>query len=101
MSTKKTPQRSTIASAITSASSQPTAAAPITPIDAMPGSAFLRESQLVKKPGNDAPIIPVSPATLWRWVRLGKFPKPMKVGPNTTAWRVADVRQWLQAQAQA
>lgn len=96
MSTKTTPQRGTIASA-----SQPTAAAPITPIDAMPGSAFLRESQLVKKPGNDAPIIPVSPATLWRWVRSGKFPKPMKVGPNTTAWRVADVRQWLQAQAQA
>lgn len=100
MSTKTTPQRSAIASAITSAS-QPTAAAPITPFDAMPDSALLRESQLVKKPGNDAPIIPVSPATLWRWVRSGKFPKPMKVGPNTTAWRVADVRQWLQAQVAA
>ena len=100
MSTKTTPQRGTIASVITSAS-QPTAAAPITPIDAMPGSAFLRESQLVKKPGNDAPIIPVSPATLWRWVRSGKFPKPMKVGPNTTAWRVADVRAWLAVQSEA
>ena len=74
---------------------------PITRFDEMPDSALVRESQLVKKPNNPAPVVPVSAATLWRWVRLGKFPKPMKVGPNTTAWRVADVRQWLQAQAQA
>lgn len=101
MSTKTTPQRSTIASAITSASSQPTAAAPITPIDAMPDSALLRESQLVKKPNNPAPVLPISAATLWRWVKTGKFPPPLKIGKNTTAWRVADVRQWLQAQVAA
>ena len=75
----------------------------ITPIafDEMPDSALLRESQLVKNLNNPAPIIPVSPATLWRWVRSGKFPKPMKVGPNTTAWRAGDVRAWLRAQTEA
>ncbi len=29
---------------------------------------------------------PVSPATLWRWVKQGKFPPPFKLGPNTTVW---------------
>ena len=40
-------------------------------------------------------------ATLWRWVRLGRFPAPLKIGPNISAWRVSDVRAWLQAQAAA
>lgn len=100
MPTKTNPQRSAIASAVTSIN-QPTAAAPITQIDALPDSALLREAQLVKKPGNDAPIIPVSPSTLWRWVRTGQFPAPLKIGPNITAWRVADVRAWMQSQAAA
>ncbi len=100
MSSKKAPQRSTSTSAATSIN-QPTASAPITPFDAMPDSALLRESQLVKKPNNPAPVVPVSAATLWRWVRLGRFPAPLKIGPNISAWRVSDVRAWLQAQAAA
>lgn len=100
MSPKANPQRSTIASAVTSASPFPVAAT-ITPFDQLPDSALLRESQLVKKPNNPAPVIPISPATLWRWVRLGRFPAPQKIGQNITAWRVADVRAWMQAQAAA
>jgi prophage regulatory protein len=41
-------------------------------------------------------IIPVSHATLWRWVRDGKFPKAVKLSTGITAWRVEDVRVWLQ-----
>ena len=100
MSTKTTPQRSAIASAVTSASPFPVAAT-ITPFDQLPDSALLREAQLVKKPDNPAPVVPVSASTLWRWVRLGRFPAPLKIGPNISAWRVSDVRAWLQAQAAA
>lgn len=25
----------------------------------------------------------------------GKFPKPYKIGPRTTGWRVEEVRQWM------
>lgn len=67
--------------------------------DALPDSAYLRESQLVQKPGNPAPLIPASASTLWRWVKQGTFPAPRKIGPKVTAWRVGDVRAWLQQQA--
>ena len=32
------------------------------------------------------PIIPVSRSTWWNGVRSGKYPKPVKLGPRTTAW---------------
>lgn len=43
-----------------------------------------------------APLVPISRSTLWEWVKEGKFPKPVKLGPKTTGWRVADVRDWLE-----
>jgi len=39
-----------------------------------------------------APIIPVSRSTWLNGVRSGKFPKPVKLGPRTTVWRVEDIR---------
>lgn len=39
----------------------------------------------------DGPI-PVSKSTWWAGVRSGRFPKPMKLGPRTTAWRAEDIR---------
>lgn len=96
MPAKTNPQRS----AITGASPAPIAAT-IPAFDQLPDTAFLREAQLVKKPNNPAPVVPVSASTLWRWVRTGQFPAPLKIGPNITAWRVADVRAWMQAQAMA
>jgi prophage regulatory protein len=40
--------------------------------------------------------IPASPATIWRWVRAGRFPKPVKLGPGVTAWRGADLIAFIQ-----
>jgi prophage regulatory protein len=31
-------------------------------------------------------ILPVSPATWWRWVREKKAPAPFKLGPSVTVW---------------
>lgn len=56
-----------------------------------PESCFLREAQLVPH------MIPVSPATLWRWVREGAFPKPVRLSSRVTAWRVEDVQAWMQS----
>lgn len=36
--------------------------------------------------------IPVSKSTWWAGVRSGRFPKPLKLGPRTTVWKVEDVR---------
>ena len=71
--------------------------------DALPDSAFIRESQLVqspKRPGTPAPL-PFSAPTLWRKVRAGTFPKPIKLSERVTAWNVGTVRAWMTAQATA
>ncbi len=39
-------------------------------------------------------------ATIWRWVREGRYPSPIKLG-NLTRWSVSDVESWEQAQREA
>lgn len=39
-------------------------------------------------------FLEVSRQTIWRWVREGKFPAPIKLGPNCTRWRLSDVQAW-------
>lgn len=56
----------------------------------LPTTGYVRESKLVPH------ILPVSRATLWRMVKADKFPKPIKLSSRITAWRVEDVRAWLQ-----
>jgi len=68
--------------------------------DALPNSAFIRESQLVqsaKRPDSTAPL-PFSAPTLWRLVAKGQFPKPIKLSSRVTCWKVGEVRAWMLAQ---
>lgn len=58
---------------------------------ALRSGAFLRQSQVLQ-------FVPISPATLWRRVKAGEFPKPVKLGPRVTAWEADAVREWLAAQ---
>jgi len=41
-----------------------------------------------------APIgpIPVSKSTWWNGVKEGRFPQSIKLSPNTTVWRVEEIR---------
>ena len=62
-------------------------------------SKFIRIRQLASTPGRyGAPArqgrLPVSHATIWRWVKLGEFPQPVRLGPQTTAWRMEDIERW-------
>ena len=36
-----------------------------------------------------------SASTIWRKVRDGSFPKPVKLSAAVTAWKVADIRLWM------
>ena len=45
-------------------------------------------------------LLAVSPATIWRWVREGRFPKPIKLGKSVTVWDVAEVDAFIARQAQ-
>ncbi len=55
----------------------------------LPDTGYLRQAQLI--PG----IFQFSSATLWRKVKAGTFPKPVKLGARITAWRVEDIREVL------
>ena len=41
------------------------------------------------------PLVPVSNATLWRWVKQGKFPAPIKLSDRSTVWKLTEVMSWL------
>lgn len=71
--------------------------------DALPNSAYVREAQLVQsptRPNGTAPL-PFSAPTLWRKVKAGTFPKPIKLSARVTAWNVGAVRAWLLAREAA
>lgn len=71
--------------------------------DALPNSAFIREAQLVQSPKRrDSPApLPFSAPTLWRKVKAGTFPKPHRLSARVTAWKVGDVRDWINEQTAA
>jgi predicted DNA-binding transcriptional regulator AlpA len=41
------------------------------------------------------PILPISASSWWAGVAEGRFPKPVKLGPNITAWRWEDIQGLL------
>jgi prophage regulatory protein len=58
----------------------------------LPTTGFVRLTSIL---GPNGPI-PVSKSTWWAGVKIGRFPKPIKLGPRITAWRVEDIRELLQ-----
>ena len=38
----------------------------------------------------------ISRPTIWRWVKNGTFPKPVRLGEGSTRWRLADLEKWEQ-----
>lgn len=79
------------------------AAVQMSVFDALPESAFVRQSELIKSPQKPTALapLPFSASTLWRKVNAGTFPKPTKLSEGVTAWNVGVVRTWMAAQAVA
>lgn len=51
----------------------------------LPETGFVRIDPILK-------VFPVSKSTWWQGVKDGRYPKPVKLGPKMTAWRVEDIR---------
>ena len=60
----------------------------------------IRISELASTPTKPGRL-PVSPATVWRWVREGMFPKPFKLGKSVTVWDLTAVDAFIERQAGA
>ncbi len=56
----------------------------------------IRMSQLCSTAKHQG-LLPVSPATIWRWVKDGTFPAPFKLGSNTTVWSASAVEAWVES----
>jgi len=66
-----------------------------TTMNQLPETGFLRLPQIIGDPKAKPPIppiIPVKKTCWWDGVKAGRFPKPVKLGPRVTAWRVEDIR---------
>jgi prophage regulatory protein len=54
----------------------------------LPTTGFVRLASIL---GPHGPI-PVSKSTWWAGIKTGRFPRPLKLGPRITVWRVEDIR---------
>lgn len=55
----------------------------------LPNNALLRLPQVLA-------LIPDSRSAWWAGCKSGRYPKPVKLGPRTTAWRAADIAALLE-----
>lgn len=65
----------------------------------LPETGFIRIKKIIGDPKANppiTPIIPISPSKLWADVKAGKFPAPVKLGLRCTAWRVEDIRRYIE-----
>lgn len=47
------------------------------------------------RPAQVASLLNVHRCTLWRWMKAGNFPEPVKLGAKATGFRRSDVEAWL------
>jgi len=60
---------------------------------------YLRLPQIIGDPKANPPIpaiIPVSRSTFWQGVKTGRFPKPIKLSPRVTVWKIEDIRAFIE-----
>jgi predicted DNA-binding transcriptional regulator AlpA len=61
-----------------------------TTFDALPDVALIQLRPLLQYK-----VLPYSATTIWRLAKAGKFPRPTKISPGVTAWKVGDIRKYL------
>ncbi len=57
--------------------------------NSLPEIGFVRIKEVLK-------IFPIGKSTWWDGVKEGRFPKPIKIGIRTTAWKVEDIRALIE-----
>lgn len=55
----------------------------------IPTTGFLRLPQILA-------IFPISKSAWWEGCKIGRYPKPVKLGPRTTVWRAEDIRAFIE-----
>ena len=58
----------------------------------LPQTGFLRLPAIIAPHG----FIPVSKSTWWAGIKSGRYPKPVKLSARVSAWRVEDIRAFIE-----
>ncbi len=53
---------------------------------------FIRLKEVMKITG-------IARSTIWLWSKVGRFPKPIKISPRVTVWKLSDIQWWQEEQA--
>jgi prophage regulatory protein len=61
---------------------------PVTPQTSTAPLVVLRRKQVEERTG-------LSRSTLYHYIKLGNFPKPMALGPRVVGWLESDVNSWI------
>jgi predicted DNA-binding transcriptional regulator AlpA len=54
----------------------------------IPTTGFLRLPQILA-------IFPIGKSSWWRGVKEGRYPKPVKIAPRTSAWRAREIADMM------
>ena len=60
----------------------------------MEASQFLRLPAVLKITG-------LSRTSIWRQIKAGTFPKPVKLGPRAVGWPASDIEEWARSRPPA
>lgn len=65
----------------------------------LPETGYVRLHQIIGNKKAIPPIPPIIPISRSSWlagVKTGRYPAPIKLSARTTAWRVEDIRSFIQ-----
>lgn len=65
-----------------------------TSLNPLPSTGYLRVKQIIGDPRADPPLPPIFPigkSAWWQGVKSGRYPRPYKLSPRCTAWKVEDI----------
>lgn len=66
------------------------------PIQVDTGRQYVRANQIARSSRTQTPLIDISLATWWRWVKLGVAPQPTRLSRGTTVWRLQEVLEFCE-----
>jgi len=58
-----------------------------------------KKERIIRKP-ELLELLNVSHPTIWRWEKMGRFPKRLSLGPNCSGWLESEVMAWIETKAQ-
>ena len=63
-------------------------------MSSLPAVGFLRLKQIIGNPKAKPPVpalIPVKKTCWYEGIKAGKFPKPVKISPHVSLWRIEEI----------